>query len=259
MVNDITRRELQLQRQLARERFAIAERLENRYRRQLQYVAENVGQIVRGFAPKGRVENPALLDTTLRQYAVTIRPWATAVSARMQSEVDRKDVQAWEKLAQAMGTSLRKEVEHAPTGAILRVKLSEQIESITSIPREAADRVRRLTVRLLSESGRAKEIEDDILRSGTVARHHAKTIARTQVSSTASMLTESRAIFIGSPGYIWRTSGDSDVRPFHKKLNGKFIPWGEPPIVDEKGRRAHAGQDFNCRCYPEPTLPDVIQ
>ena len=79
-------------------------------------------------------------------------------------------------------------------------------------------------------------------------------LARTAVSSTAEALVETRAKSIGSVGYVWRTARDGDVRPSHKAMEGKFVAWNDPPTLD--GYRAHAGCFANCRCRPEPVLPE---
>ncbi len=36
-------------------------------------------------------------------------------------------------------------------------------------------------------------------------------------------------------------------------MEGRFVPWDEPPTLD--GMTAHAGEFVNCRCYPEPVIP----
>jgi len=198
------------------------------------------------------------LQMILQHYSNVLRPWAISVAGRMQAQVDKRDVAAWEELARTMGRTLRGRVLRANTVGPLQEALAQQVDLITSLPTEAAERVQELTVQALFEAQRAEPIAQQILKSGQVAVNRARTIARTEVARTASMLTQVRAEFIGSEGYIWRTSGDSDVRPLHKKLEGKFIRWDDPPIVGENGERAHAGQIYNCRCWPEPVIPDLV-
>ncbi|WP_233496782.1 phage minor head protein [Dyella sp. AtDHG13] len=172
-------------------------------------------------------------------------------------EVDVRDRMAWAELAGEMSRELRREIQTAPTGELFQALLNEQVTLIKSIPLDAAQRVHELTIKGLEDSTRASEIAKEIGRSGEVATSRANLIAQTEVSRTASTLTEARAVHIGSPGYFWRTSHDSDVRPDHKVLDGKFIPWNQPPIADRRtGRRAHAGCIYGCRCYPEPVLPE---
>jgi SPP1 gp7 family putative phage head morphogenesis protein len=175
----------------------------------------------------------------------------------MLEEVSKRDHKAWVTLSQSLSRDLRREIETAPTGAVLKQLLEEQVLLITSLPIEAGERVHKLTMEMITEGGRAKELAAEIMKSGQVSLSRAKCIARTEVARTASNLTQARATHVGSEAYIWRTSGDSDVREDHKKLNGKIIFWNEPPISDSRsGVRAHAGCIYQCRCYPEPIIID---
>lgn len=253
-----SRRDLQKQRLLARERFSRARRLERQLSAQLAQVGRQVGLLVQGFAPRGEVTRETLsqIKEALRNYGESLRPWATAVVARMQSDLARRDVYAWELLAKTMGKSLKREVEQAPTGVAMRNLMAEQVHLITSLPTVAAERVHEWAFKGLLDGTRAKEVAKAIRETGLVTAGQARLIARTEVARTASTLTQARATHIGSEGYIWRTSGDSDVRKLHKALEGKFIAWDKPPISGERGERAHAGQIYNCRCWPEPVIPD---
>jgi SPP1 gp7 family putative phage head morphogenesis protein len=60
---------------------------------------------------------------------------------------------------------------------------------------------------------------------------------------------------LGVKEYIWRTSQDGNVRPYHRVLNGKVFRYDAPPVVSASGRRAHPGHDYRCRCHAEPVLP----
>jgi SPP1 gp7 family putative phage head morphogenesis protein len=54
---------------------------------------------------------------------------------------------------------------------------------------------------------------------------------------------------------MWSTSHDRRVRDSHKELNGRVFTWDNPPIVDPaRGRRAHPGQDYGCRCVAVPVM-----
>lgn len=193
----------------------------------------------------------------LAKYSEALDGWALRTASAMLAEVESRDRKAWMAAAAEMSEALRHEIRNAPTGAAMKDLLAEQVTLIKSIPLEAAQRVHELTLKALEDSTRSSEIAAEIMRSGEVAVSRANLIARTETSRTASVLTEARAVHIGSPGYFWRTSEDSDVRPDHKILNGKFIPWDSPPIADRRtGRRAHAGCIYGCRCYPEPVLPE---
>jgi SPP1 gp7 family putative phage head morphogenesis protein len=243
-------------RNAARQRFNRARIVEIRYQRQLGHIGRHIGTLIKEFAPEGIVSDWPTLQRILAQYSGILQPWAKNVVERMTAEVSQRDIRAWAEMGRSIGQSLKKEILSAPTGEALRAEMQEQIKSITSLPIEAAQRVNELTLRGLTEGTRTSEIVEAIMKSGHVSISRAKMIARTQVATTASKLTEVRAVHIGSPGYLWRTSLDEDVRKYHRKLEGKFIEWNNPPIVDKNGRRAHAGQDFQCRCYQEVIVPD---
>lgn len=246
------------QRRLARERFLRARKVERSFQRQLTAIAKHVGSIIKTFAPDGIVTDMSALRNVLSKYSEALRPWSYAVAQRMQNEVAQRDEYAWTKLGTELGRNLRAEISKAPTGQLMQSMLNERVELITSLPTKAAERVHKLTLEGIENASRASEIAKEIMRSGQVTVSRAKLIARTEVSSTASTLTESRARFIGSKGYIWRTSKDPDVRDIHKHLEGEFVRWDDPPISGENGERAHAGRIYNCRCYPEPIIPDSV-
>jgi len=212
-----------------------------------------VGALVNGFPPG----DPGVLPTIeqlLRRYAEALTPWAERAAAEMLSEVNRRDEAAWMQYSADLSRALRQEIRTAPTGTTMQVLMAEQVTLIKSIPLGAAQRVHRLTIEGIEDSTRASEISKAIQASGDVAKSRADLIARTEVARTASTLTEARALHVGSPGYFWRTSHDGDVRESHKKMEGKFVAWSDPPTID--GMTGHAGQFPNCRCYPEPVIPE---
>lgn len=242
-----------------RRHFASVRRAEAQYAQGLRGVAAQVGRIVRSFAPgPGDPAQSELVKAALAKYAEAIAPWARIEAARMLADVARRDTAVWASLGAAMSRNMRAEIADAPTGEALRKMLHENVHLITSLPLEAAQRVHDLTIRGLSDSTRAKEYAAEILRTGEVTKSRAMLIARTEVARTSSGLVEARSLHVGSEGYIWRTSEDSDVRPEHRKLNGKFIRWDSPPVAGSRGEHAHAGQIYNCRCYPDPVIPDDV-
>lgn len=232
-------------------------KLEAGYASDLRKIARQVGLIVRGWAPVDEVFDLSQvpgLQRALDRYAEAITPWAKATAGRMINEVAIRERRSWAEHAKAMSRALRQEIVNAPTGAALRALLASEVDAITSLPREAGVRVYDLTLKGLENSTRASEIAADIMRGGDVAAGRANMIARTGVSTTSSSLTQVRAQHVGSEAYAWRTSRDSDVRPSHRAMEGKVIAWDRPPTID--GYTAHAGRFANCRCYPEPIIPE---
>ncbi|MFJ7312530.1 phage minor head protein [Pseudomonas sp. NPDC098747] len=228
-------------------------RAERQYQSQLTKVARFVGDIINGFPPDEPSVVPAMTNT-LERYSELLHDWAISTASRMIAEVNQQDKKAWVARSEDMSKTLRDEILNAPTGQAMRGLLAEQVVLIKSIPLKAAERVHELTLQGIEDATRASEISKKIMASGGVAESRANLIARTEVSRTASTLLEARARSVGSKGYIWRTSEDTDVRDSHKKMNGEFVSWDEPPTLDNL--TGHAGCLPNCRCYPDPVIPE---
>ncbi len=230
--------------------------MEIRYSQQLRKVAGYVDTIVKGFD----VNDPntwALIRASLNEYSNTLHFWAENTAGRIITDVALRDEKTWLIYAQDLSRGMRDQIRNTDIGAVYQQLLNEQVSLIKSLPLNAAQRIHDLSTRALIEGNRASDISGLIMATGQVTKARANTIARTEVSRATSIFTQARAENLGSEGYIWRTSEDEDVRKRHQELNGKFYEWDDPPIVDVKsGRRAHAGCDINCRCYPEPVIPD---
>ena len=194
----------------------------------------------------------------LNRYAEALTPWAERTAAKMVAEVDARDREAWRAMGNAISSGLRNLILNTPVGGAMRTLLDDQVALITSLPIEAGQRVHELTLKGLENSTRAREIATEIRRSGEVTANRATLIARTEVSRTASVLVQSRSQGAGLTHYVWRTAGDGAVRPGHKAMEGQPCAWATPPAVEENGKimHFHAGQIWNCRCYPEPIVID---
>ncbi len=190
-------------------------------------------------------------------YAYLLEPWARSVARYMIADVNRRDARMWKANGEHMSKAIRAELQFTPTGVLHAALLDEQVALIKSLPLEAAQRVQKLTVMGLSDSRRAADIAKEIMRTGEVTKSRATLIARTEVARTAATFTQARAEFAGSKGYIWRTSKDGDVRDTHRHMEGKYVAWNDPPKTDKGLAPYHAGCGPNCRCFPEPVLPDL--
>ncbi|WP_332116061.1 phage minor head protein [Azorhizobium caulinodans] len=235
--------------------FQRARRAENRYARRLRQIAEHIGSLTEAVYVPSDFDSARKLEGLLKRYADTLDPWARAVGLRMVTEVEARERKQWADISRAIGKGLRRELESTPVGGVIRSRMEEQVTLIKSLPLDAAKRVHELTLEAAVRSTRASEIAQEIMRSGKVSESRAMLIARTEVSRTATELTKARAERVGSTHFIWRTAGDSDVRPTHKALNGKVFRWDDPPECDP-GYHALPGGIWNCRCWPEPVISD---
>lgn len=122
---------------------------------------------------------------------------------------------------------------------------------------EAIYRLRKQIDKNAFDGFRSKRMMETIQAEYGVSKNKAKFLARQETSLLVSAYRKSRYEKIGSWGYIWSTSHDVRVRHDHKRLDGKTFSWDDPPIVDQDtGRRAHPGQDFQCRCVALPLFDE---
>ena len=229
---------------------------ERQFAVQLRKIAKHIQDIVLMYEPGDPQQVDEMVEV-LNRYAMTIRPWARAVSRRLLAEVARRDEMAWARYTKLLGLAIQHEIRETPVGHVMQALMAQQVDLITSIPLEAAQRVHQLAISALYEGGRASEIAAAIREQGEVSKGRANLIARTETSRASTTFTQARAQAIGSTHYIWRTSKDRRVRVTHRPMEGKVCEWANPPLVEPKrGLRYHAGCFPNCRCYVEPILPE---
>lgn len=230
--------------------------MEKKYGPQLRKISGYIDSIIKGFDVQDETVYPSIV-TALRKYAESLDVWAVNASSRILMDVALRDERTWLIHAKDMSIGVKHQIRNTDVGAVMQKLLADQVGLIKSLPLTAAQRIQDLATRAVIEGGRADEISGLIMAIGGVTKARANTISRTEVSRATTLFTKARAEALGSDGYIWRTSEDSDVRHDHQELNGQFIRWDKPPIADKRtGTRAHAGCIWNCRCYPEPVIPE---
>lgn len=172
------------------------------------------------------------------------------------STLELSDDAMWRDRSVAISAGLR-DIMNSGTGQVTRSIIDEQVKLFKSLPLQAADRVYDIhneAIDAVVKGRRSSDLTAEIMRTGEVTEARARTIARTEVGRASTALTQARSTAIGSPGYIWRTAEDSDVRHSHAQMEGKYVAWASPPTLD--GMTGHAGQFPNCRCYPEVVIPE---
>ena len=144
---------------------------------------------------------------------------------------------------------------------IFEDQIRENVGLIKTLPQDVADKVVRDIVDEAIKGKRARTIET-IIREQTDkhSRASARLIARTEVSKTTTAITKARSEDLDIKWYVWRTALDGDrVRESHRNMEGVLVAWTNPPspekLVGEKDvGNYHAGNIWNCRCYPEPLI-----
>jgi len=220
---------------------------ERRYAQALNGLANHIEALLAG-------GDPVTSIIRLDQYAGTIDQWATVTAQMMIDDVNARNRQFWRQQSEQIGRGLAIELANTDIGQAVQDELRLQVELIKSLPRQAALQVHELALGAMTDGQRAAGLVDSIIALGSKTRSRAMLIARTEVGRVSGEMTKARAMTAGSDGYIWRSAEDRDVRPSHKKMNGRFVKWNEPPTLDNL--TGHAGCLPNCRCYIEPVIPD---
>lgn len=143
----------------------------------------------------------------------------------------------------------------------IEIQIEENANLIKTLPTDVAKKVTKDISDMALKGMRASEIAK-IIREQTDkhSRASAKLIARTEVSKTTTALTKARCDNLDLHWYVWRTAEDGDrVRKSHRIMEGVLVNWNEPPspeaLAGEKSvGNYHAGNIWNCRCYPEPLI-----
>jgi SPP1 gp7 family putative phage head morphogenesis protein len=146
----------------------------------------------------------------------------------------------------------------------LRAQVKEGADfAIKNFTEEITSSIRAKVAKNLLEGGSPDKLAQILEAEYGVAKRKASVIADCETSIATAAFRQARYESLGSTHYVWRTMGDSKVRPTHgesnnhRALDGRTFPWASPPIVDSAtGRRRHPGQDYGpCRCVALPILP----
>ena len=230
------------------------------YTQVLESVAEEVEKIIKRYFNRFTSKAAARAVQYLGKYSSRLREWAQKIAFVVVLNIDKESRGRWSSILERMPPTMRGQINQASIRPLIEQFLRDNVELITSMPLQAADRVQDLVlVEALGKGARSVDLEEEIMRIGDITRNRAKLIARTEVSRMTTGLTMARAKSVGSNWYIWRTAGDAIVRDSHKNLEGVLVNWDEPPSPEKLiGQKVygnyHAACTFNCRCHPEPVV-----
>ena len=134
---------------------------------------------------------------------------------------------------------------------------------ISTLPNDVALKVTKDIEKATFEGLRPKAIEQLIIdKTSQHAGASASLIARTEVAKTQTALNRARSERVGAKWYVWRTAEDGAVRDSHRLMNDVVVAWQDPPAPEilageqppKNNTHYHAGEIYNCRCYPEVLL-----
>lgn len=192
--------------------------------------------------------------------------FAYSAVRRMVTPIAIQNMKTWRKAAKKSTKNpylyklLMREINNGLKNDI-NIQIEENANLIKTLPTDVAKKVTKDIEEMALKGMRASEIAK-VIREQTDkhSRASAKLIARTEVSKTTTALTKARCDNLDLHWYVWRTAEDGDrVRKSHRIMEGVLVNWNEPPspeaLAGEKSvGNYHAGNIWNCRCYPEPLI-----
>lgn len=132
--------------------------------------------------------------------------------------------------------------------------VAQNVSLIESVPETMLDQVETVLLTGLRQNARAEELSRDIQERMDVSESRARLIARDQVAKLYGEVNRLRQDNLGITRYTWRTMQDERVRPTHADKEGNEYDWDDAPADT-----GHPGEDYQCRCYAEPILADILE
>lgn len=237
-------------------------RIELQFKHSLDKIGESILESIEGLT------DPFEITSVIKSWlhSMTFHQFADRTAEKLVSSVLRSSATTWRIAARENSNgrliheALRKELQ-GQIGGSVATQINRNAEIIKSMPLDVARQVTNYINDETMKGRRAGDIAKDILtKFPNVTKNKAALIARTETSKTSTALTQARCENIGLSWYRWRTSEDGRVRDSHRHMNGVLIKWTNPPsperLISAKNPPApyHAGDIYNCRCYPEPVI-----
>ncbi len=251
-----------------RGKFKPSSAAEQAFYRQLKKVAQASSHIVEQHVTGGaKIDDLDQMHAELKRYSEKIGPWAQLQSAKLLDAIQRSNKKAYATKSKAIGAALSLGAVEQDVIQAARLLMAEQVGLIKSIPIEAGTRAQKIAFEAALTGTRAAESADTIedlieQMEGTneVATSRALLIARTETARANAVISQARAMAVGSGQYRWHNSGDGAVRDSHRmykgqRLQGMVFSWDAPPTLDD-GMTGHPGTFPNCRCFAEPIFAD---
>lgn len=219
-------------------------------------------------AALGNESDPQRIVRKLRQ--ITNQPayqqYCDSLALNFVTQINNVDARTWREAAWKASrgsdiyAAIMRELKENRYGAAFHQKVKENAKLIKTQPHAMAEDFTKYISGEALRGRRASEIGKAILAVfPEKSEYIIQRIARTETSKAQTALIQARALDLGLDWYVWRTSEDQRVRKSHGHMGGVLVRWSDPPSPERLtgGKNAgnyHAGDIYNCRCYPEPVV-----
>lgn len=161
----------------------------------------------------------------------------------------------WARQLRALGVNIN-DVKAPDVRQLRALWQRRNLDLIKTLGAEKLERVERAIRE--HKGARVETLARRIAEATGTGDGHARLLARDQTLKLMGQVQQARHQAAGITEYVWRSSRDERVRKRHKELDGTRQKYSEPPVVDLRtGRRAHPGDDYQCRCTADPVLPGI--
>lgn len=139
--------------------------------------------------------------------------------------------------------------------ALVRSLGADQVQQLADILRPAQ-----------ATGARWEEVADQVQARLNVGSTRARLIARDQTNKFNGQMQRQSQTTAGITQYRWSTAKDMAVRgrpggeyarskDKHWPLEASIQSWTDPPVIPGTNRRAHPGEEIQCRCVALPVVP----
>lgn len=229
--------------------------------------ARAIARLIKGLLPDW-AGGPFAFVAALRRLvrSPTFMRAAEAIARSMATNVFSDGWRTWRQAAaegskgREIYNALQSELQSSQVGRVYQEIVSRNAELIRSLPERLADRATQIASDGFAQGLRPEAVTAELMKSiPGMTLNQAKLIARTETSKASTALTEARCRSADINWYVWRTSQDARVRSSHDHMEGVLVSWEDPPsperLIGEKfAGYYHAGNIYNCRCYPEALI-----
>ena len=214
---------------------------------------------------KAATPQEAIHLLTLYAQSQEYKDWCKELATKITTQVNQGVSKTWREAAAkaGRGSEIYKQIMadlKSPLGGVFWLKIKDNANLIQTFPLNISTTLTQYIAAEGLKGRRSTDILKDLVKKfPQTAISRLRLIARTEVSKTQTALTQARATALGLHWYIWRTSEDERVRSSHDKMSGVLVHWENPPSPEElvgaeSCGKYHAGDIYNCRCYPEPIV-----
>lgn len=145
----------------------------------------------------------------------------------------------------------------------------QNVDLVSSIPQDLHGELGSLVHHAVVQGRPSRDLSNDIEKRFGVAESRARLIARDQIGKLYADINRHRQRRLGIQKFIWRTMKDERVRgdpdgkypnatPSHFDLEGLMFSYDDPPTPEGADGPLLPGEDYQCRCYAEPVLDDLL-